>query len=417
MESKKPLTWLVFLFPIINAVATNTTDYFPPSLLNPGTVRAIIIGLFLIYFIIYKYPNDRLSRLFLFYCLFYLILSLTASRILTSTYNSLKFIIATMALPVGYYYINSIKKLNILLKILIITLALHMVNILIANIFTLGSSDYLDETFYFGAGRVNVTKSILILIFMLPLVLMFVRKYRSLVIVLYTIAFFVTLIGIKRSVMISAGVGIVTYLLAMRRGTLLFKSVMAIMITAFVVLLIFPNVVSLFKSRFEARKDRVELTEETFDTEARVGEIKTVLDGWKNGSVKHKLIGSEPFNDRYYLGTFRMLHTDYMIILSGSGLIGLLLWFYMYWLIVREKNRYYRFLKNHVFFREMNAVFWGIMAAQLILSVAGTVYAIEARSLIFLYWGAFLGTMRGYLKAGYLHKITTLTADKTESKK
>lgn len=408
MESKKPLTWLVFLFPVINAVATNTTDFFPPSLLNPGTVRAIIIGLFLIYFIIYKYPNDRLSRFFLFYCLFYLVLSLTASRILTSTYNSLKFIIATMALPVGYYYINSIKKLNILLKILIITLALHMVNILIANIFTLGSSDYLDETFYFGAGRVNVTKSILILVFMLPLVLMFVRKYRSLVIVLYAIAFFVTLIGIKRSVMISAVVGIGVYLLAVRKGTILFKGVLAILVTAGIGLLIFPNGVDLFHSRYEARKDRVELTENTFETEARLEEVQTVLNSWWRGSIKYKLIGSELFNDRYYFGTYRMLHTDYMIILSGSGLIGFFLWFYLFWLLVKEKNRYYRFLRNNVLFREMNAIFWGILAAQFILSVAGTVYAIEVRSLIFLYLGAFLGTMKGYLMKGYSRKIKTL---------
>jgi len=46
----------------------------------------------------------------------------------------------------------------------------------------------------------------------------------------------------------------------------------------------------------------------------------------------------------------------------------------------------------------MNSVFWVLLVAQIVLSVSGTINAIELRALIFLFWGAFLGTMRGFLK-------------------
>jgi hypothetical protein len=142
----------------------------------------------------------------------------------------------------------------------------------------------------------------------------------------------------------------------------------------------------------------VELTEETIETEGRLSETEMVFGAWSTGSVRHKLAGSEVFNDRLFFKSKRMLHTDYMIILNGSGIIGLFLWFYLFVRIIKEKNRYYRLLKNHILFREMNAIFWVLLTAQLVLSVSGTVYAIELRSLIFLFLGAFLGTMRGYLK-------------------
>ncbi len=82
---------------------------------------------------------------------------------------------------------------------------------------------------------------------------------------------------------------------------------------------------------------------------------------WYSGSFHHKLIGSEVFNDRLFFNSKRMLHTDYMIMLNGSGLIGFLLWFYMFVRLLREKNRFYRALRHHILFRELNALFWVLL--------------------------------------------------------
>lgn len=390
--------YFVLAIPVINAIASNTSEYFSSDILNTGNLRALIIGLFAAWFLFTRLPNENFSRFILFYLGYYFILVLFATDRVTSGNLYLKFFLGIIMMPIGYYYINSIARLEILLKVLLFTLGLHILNIIIANIFALGTSDYLDETFYFGAGRVNITKNILILVFMLPVTMLFIKKYRRAVLILYIVAFLITLVGIKRSVLISAGAGIVAYLAVKRRFSLLMRTIVITSVFILIMVVMFPGFVDLFRSRFEARGERVELTEETMETEGRLSETETVFRGWSAGSFRHKLVGSEVFNDRLYFDTSRMLHTDYMIILNGSGLIGLVLWFYLFYRIIKEKNRFYRVLRNHILFREMNAVFWVMLVAQLVLSVSGTVYAIELRSLIFLFWGAFLGTMRGYLK-------------------
>jgi len=409
--------WFFLSIPVINAIASNTTEYFTSDILNTGNLRALLIGLFAAWFVFTRLPNENLPRFVLFYLAYYFILVLFATDRLTSGNLYLKFVLGVIMLPIGYYYINSIARLELLLKILLITLGLHILNIIIANFFRLGTSDYLDETFYFGAGRVNITKNILILVIMMPVTMLFIRRYRKAITAVYIIAFLITVIGIKRSVLISAAAGIVTYLAVKQRFTLLLRTVAAIAVLLIVMMFVFPDFIDLFRSRFEARGERVELSEETIETEGRLSETETVFSAWRTGSFRHKLIGSEVFNDRLYFDTPRMLHTDYMIILNGSGLIGLFLWFYLFVRIIREKNRYYRGLKNHILFREMNAVFWVLLVAQIVLSVSGTIYAIELRSLIFLFWGAFFGTMRGFLKERYPQGSSDGTAIQTGQEK
>ncbi len=397
-------TWqfyFVMAIPVINAIASNTTEYFSSDIMNTGNLRAIIIGLFAAWFIFTRFPNESLSRFTLFYLGYYLLLLIFATDKFTSGNLYLKFLLGIIMLPIGYYYINSIARLEVLMKVLLVTLGLHILNIIIANIFQLGTSDYLDETFYFGAGRVNITKNILILVFLLPVTMLFIKKYRKLVLVIYILAFLITIVGIKRSVLISAAAGVVTYLAVKQRFSLLLRTVIITSVFFLIMMFVFPSFVDLFRSRFEARGERVELSEETMETEGRLSETETVFRAWTAGSFRHKLVGSEVFNDRLYFDTPRMLHTDYMIILNGSGIIGLFLWFYLFVRVIKEKNRYFRPLRNHILFREMNAVFWILLTAQLILSVSGTIYAIELRSLIFLFWGAFIGTMKGYLKEKY----------------
>lgn len=401
MKNRSKHSWqlyFVLAIPVINAIASNTTEYFASDIFNTGNLRALIIGLFAAWFVFTRIPNEGLPRFLLLYLGYYLLLVLFATDRITSGNLYFKFLMGIVMLPIGYYYINSISRLELLLKVLLATLGLHVLNIIIANIFQLGTSDYLDETFYFGAGRVNITKNMLILVFMLPATMLFIRKYRKPVLILYVVAFLMTIIGIKRSVLISAAAGILTYLAVRQQFTLLIRTVLITSVAVLIMVFLFPGFIDLFRSRFEARGERVELSEETIETEGRLSETEAVFGAWKTGSFRHKLTGSEVFNDRLYFNTPRMLHTDYMIILNGSGLIGLFLWFYLFVRIIREKNRYYRGLRNHILFREINAVFWVLLVAQLILSVSGTIYAIELRSLIFLIWGAFLGTMRGYLR-------------------
>jgi hypothetical protein len=394
--SNKKFTYAFLLaIPIINAIASNTTEYFTVSAINTGISRAAIFALFSFYFILHDYPGTRLGRFFLLFLLFYAILVLWSSDMLYSAIMYIKLFISVIMLLVGYRYINNFQKFRSLILVLFFALILHIINIFISNIFDLGSSDYIDETFYFGSGRVNITKSIISLVILAPLTIILYKKYKWYLIIVYLIGFVVAMIGIKRSVLLTGISSVIIYALIMRGRSALVKGLSGFGILLIMVLAIYPKYWDIFLTRFESREKRIEISEETMESEARYKEIQNVLDTWINGSIRHKLIGSDIFNDRQFFNVNRMLHTDYMIILNGSGIIGFILWFFSFWVIIKSKNQYYRHLKNFEYFRQLNAIFYMYLASQLLISISGTIYNVELRSTYFLVWGAIIGTMRG----------------------
>jgi hypothetical protein len=394
--SNKKFTYAFLLaIPIINAIASNTTEYFTVSAINTGISRAAIFALFSFYFILHDYPGTRLGRFFLLFLLFYAILVLWSSDMLYSAIMYIKLFISVIMLLVGYRYINNFQKFRSLILVLFFALILHIINIFISNIFDLGSSDYIDETFYFGSGRVNITKSIISLVILAPLTIILYKKYKWYLIIVYLIGFVVAMIGIKRSVLLTGISSVIIYALIMRGRSALVKGLSGFGILLIMVLAIYPKYWDIFLTRFESREKRIEISEETMESEARYKEIQNVLDTWINGSIRHKLIGSDIFNDRQFFNVNRMLHTDYMIILNGSGIIGFILWFFSFWVIIKSKNQYYRQLKNFEYFRQLNAIFYMYLASQLLISISGTIYNVELRSTYFLVWGAIIGTMRG----------------------
>jgi hypothetical protein len=384
----------VLAISIINVVASNTTDYFPDNTLNPGIIRAFVIGIFALYFIIKKYPFNSINRFILFYIIYHAILVVLSSDFFFSASLYMKFLLGVIMFPIGYYYINNEERFKTLISILLIALVLQILNIIISNIFELGTSDYLEDSFYFGPARVNITKSIIALVFLVPLALYYFRTNRTIIAIIYLIGFIVAMIGIKRAVLLSGLGGLVVYLILKKQKSNIIKGGLGVGIFLLISLTIFPKYFNIFLSRYEARGDQMQINTEIINEESRYDETIRVIETWINGSVKHKLIGSELFNDRKFFKSHRMLHTDYMIILNGSGAIGIFLWFFMFWLIIKEKNKYYKYLRNRLLYQEVNSVFYMFLIAQLILSVSGTVYNIEVRSIFFLYWGAMIGTMR-----------------------
>ena len=395
---KKGLNFVIAI-PILNAIATSTVNYFPETLFHPGILRATAVGLFIVWFIISgKYPNEKTSLYILLYLAFMFGLALFSSNLSKTMNDYLKIVLSMAMYPIGYYYfktMDAFKKLN---YIYFWVLVMFITDIIIANVFSLGSSDYLADSFYFGAARVNITKAMILLVFIAPINFLLVTpKHRKTLALIYVVGLLVALIGIKRTVLLSAITGFIIYLMFSPHRTKILKGSIILII---LIVTVFSYFLDVFFQRFQARENRIQLTEENLEEEARYNELELVMNAWVEGSVKHKLIGSEFLNDRAYYGTIRMLHIDYMIVLSGSGLIGIYMWFFVYFSIIKSKNKYYKYLRSDKFFQELNAVFWMLLIAQLLLSISGTIYSINIRSLLFLYWGAIVGLMRSeaYLK-------------------
>lgn len=395
----KSLFKLLLLIAPINALANVTVNYFPPGTLNPGTIRAIFIIVFVALFLKKGFLINKLN-VFVVLSLFYWgILSVFSSSPSSSLYLYVRLALSLLMIPVGYYIIDSIPKFKLLNLSYIVAMFAIIADISLANVFGYGTSDYIAETFYYGSGRVNITKPLIILVFTAPVALFLTqRKHRYWLIFLFSLGLIYSLVGIKRSVLLSAISGSILYLLLSPFRMKIIKSAGLIYI---LLITVFSFFLDTFFVRLDARGERVFVTEESIDEEARFNEYNEVLKSWKTGSLKHKLIGSEFLNDRDLFRTDRMLHTDYMIILSGSGIIGITLWLLLFYMIIQKKSVYYIHLKRDVFFRELNAVFWVIIVAQLIMSISGTIYDLTLRSFVFLYLGSILGLMKGQAIAIY----------------
>lgn len=300
--------------------------------------------------------------------------------------------------PIGYCYLNTPKSFKTLISLSILILIIYLLSIVISNIFKLGTSDYALDTFYFGSLGVNVTKEIFVLILFAPISFYIFPNRRKILGFLYLSGLIVAIIGIKRSVLISTILSVIIYGYLSKLSIKYLRFIIIGTILIVLTILLFPSIYNIFLLRLESREAQLLINEENIEKEARYNEWQVVTQNWIETSIKQKLIGSEPFNDRLYYKNGRMLHTDYMIILNGSGIIGLFLWFYIYWSIFKEKKILYKHLKNERFFNELNAVFVILLISQLIISISSTVYAISFRSIIFLFWGSSLGLMQNTIR-------------------
>lgn len=395
-SSNKAAFSFVLFIPLLFAVAENTTGFFPGGTLNPGTIRGFIAAIFTTVFVFKGYPSNRTSLWFLSFVIYYTILTILSTNLTESFYGLFKFTIATLMYPIGYYFINSYKRFYSLTLSYLVALGIFLISIIIANVFKVGESDYLEDSLYYGAGSVNITKMTLVLLFAALNIFPVVKdKYRYLFFSFMGIATFFTVVGIKRSVLLSFIASIIIFLLfnRLKRGV-----TQLVVVSSFVLLflfLLFPGGYELFYERFQARSEEIELTDESLEKEGRVNEYEMVIDAWVNGSIGHKLFGSELFNDRYFFNSNRMLHTDYMVVLNGSGIVGMFFWFFVLFLILLDGKHYWNYNKSDPRFRLLMVSFYSILCAQILMSVSGSIQGIGLRSFILLYLGAIVGTLRG----------------------
>jgi O-antigen ligase len=174
------------------------------------------------------------------------------------------------------------------------------------------------------------------------------------------------------------------------------KTIKYFFILLFAAVALSPIYLSQVLDNFQAREQAIDLTdEENLEKQARYQELNFAIDSWENGDLKHKLIGTDIFAAHEYFNLGRMLHTDYMTMLSGSGIIGLFGFLFIYGYIVfylwRKRIRY-----KHAFFAYAFAVGAAIMVNFLFMGVSGIAQAVEPRATVFLFIGMLIGFKPAY---------------------
>jgi hypothetical protein len=391
--------WFIFVLaiPLINAIATLTVGYFPPGALHPGTVSAFFIGIFFIYFISYSYPINKATIVILLLVIYLFFLTIISSNPSRSIYVYLRFFIASIMFPIGYYYVNTYTRLKAFWMTLLWVLVLFVISIAFFNLFKIGSSDYLEGSFYFGEFGVNITKNMVVLLMTAPVFFLIVEKkiWRFTAIFLFSAALIITILGVKRSALLAIIGGILSYAIFSPRKGRTFKLGLIALLILF---LASPYFIDTFWERFDARKENVSMTVGELDEdEGRVHEINVTVDRFKNAHFTEKLFGKDVFLYRDFFGTgrLRMTHIDYMAMLDGAGLIGLFLFLFSYIAIYVNSRRFYLLTSKSLLAQELYATMITLIVVQAILSIGGTITGIDLRGIILMILGAIMGTLKG----------------------
>lgn len=393
IEQTKYKKWEIrfaLMIPIINVLGWFFGFFFPRGMFNPGNLRAYLILGFVFYVFLRRFATTRLNKNIFTYLLFTFFLVILFSENRTeSLYIYSKYFMATALFFVGYTYGKTNGFLKSLLIVYMLTLSLLLVTVLLSNIFSFGYTSYegVDDLLFFGPAGVNISKNIVSIIILFPLLKHFItskNKFRfySLIFLMGMIVLF---LAFKRTPMVSLIICFLYYFLYTPRKSKIIKGLVS---AGIIIISLSPFFFDKIIQNYEAREDAVRLDDpENLEKQSRYNEIFMVLDKFENGSIRHKLLGSNFFNDRAFYKTERMIHTDYMSVLSGTGLIGLIWFLYLYFSMFRNIRFHFQIRKTDLT-RDMYLVGAMLIFNGLILGIAGTIPTIEPRSLIFLFLGA-----------------------------
>ena len=325
-----------------------------------------------------------------------LTIALISTDLPASLLNTVKIVIPIISLLIGYHFINTKEKIREFAKSMNWVLLIIIVNAIISTIFGLGSSRYTaedeEEVFYMGQLSDHWNMLTYAILFV-PITLHFQsKKGKRITILLAASNAFLVLVSIKRIAILGliGGGAIIAGMTADIR-----KILRMVFTGAAILLLSYPLYGDLLEERFSARSDRFE--DGALQKESRYLETFYVWgDALSLEPLDKSLFGMEAFNSAgtYADGIFgdRQLHVDYNNIVNTIGLFGLIIYLVMF---IQLWRRFQLSLQGMVlldpFDKLMKATFYAFFYMQFITSVAGQMYNITFRLIVFVFLGASMG--------------------------
>lgn len=381
----------IIVIPLINLAGDSLLNATEASgFLHSGNIRAIVLVLYIVYYLFYY--RIRLNRTDLYVILFLVYLAV----IVLINYHylayaltlSIKVFIIFMLFIVAHHCITETRILQSLNRIVLISLILSYFSLMLFQLFRYGESQYLAETFYEGGGGAP-TVYIVFMLLVFPIYLQFNKKLPKILIpLIYAAGIIFVLLSVKRLSILSFFAGLLIQLLFMSNRK---RIVPLILIIAVIIFMATP----VFYTQLEERvKYRLEITESKVDP--RVEETKLLYNEFVNGHFTSIMTGFGFDNGiRFYreeTGEYsRGFHTFYAILLHNTGIIGFILFLAMIYRIFNRFFRYHRFLKKDPEWKLFRIVAVSLIVAYFLQIASFGFNYISIISLIFMYLGAFIG--------------------------
>lgn len=357
-----------------------------------GNLRNIILTLFILYIII-RNKNVVLMNpwivVFLVYTLFLVPLS---SDPRNSIINYLVVFNSLLTFSIAFYLFKNLQQLSELNKFLIIMMFIFNANALLTSQLGIGRNIY-GGSFTLGGFVHARLYSGSVFLLLLPIVIPLIKSktYRIIVFVFSAVLYIFLLLSMRRTSFITPLLGYLVYFTISKNKSRVIISVLTLLI---IVIGAFPIYKDVLFDQFLVRKTTLEAG---LTTEYRYREIGIV---WKEtfSNPKAALFGKEIYNSvgNYNEGLWgrRALHTDFAILLHGTGMTGIILYSLILIGILIGYFKYIFWYPKTGFANELNAVFVSLFVCMLFISLQGGLYAPTFRTLIFLYLGAILGIFK-----------------------
>jgi hypothetical protein len=391
--SKKWDENFIVTLPIINAIASVFTNYFPDGVINPGQIRVILVISFGLYFLTSKFSyNNKVTKLVIIYIFYIFFLTILSNYFTTSFNIFIQFFASTICVFFGIHYIKNDEMLKRVSLSILVMLGIFILNFTISNLFELGLQSYsgVQNQLNFGSSGVNLAKQITPILLMMPIIVkLFIKPINKKII--YLLIFggvLFILYAFKRTPLFGLIISYITIGLILPNKS---QTTKYALILAFISILLSPIYLNQVLDNFQAREKAIDLRdEENLEKQARYHEYNFSINSWEKGDLGYKFFGTDIFATHEAFNLDRMMHSDYMALLNGSGIIGLfgfiLLYFYKIYYLWKKTILY-----KSTFFMYSFAVGSALVVNFLIMGVSGIIQAVEPRATVLLFLGMLIG--------------------------
>lgn len=383
---------------------------FLPSFKTPIAVfrLAFMVGIILYFFGYYGLKKTKLNRFIVLYTIFILLLSLLTSDLKESVVDGfVKIAISIFMIPIGIQIGQM--RLNALAKPMIWVILLLLVNYGASQFFKLGVSVYDDDSFYKGgataAAPIIIALGILVIFNSFNKKMLPYSKWITFCIV--TAGIFVVLLSVKRGAILALAMGLLIYFFNTSQKA---TATLRLMIVGAGLLTLTLQYSDLLETRISSRTtERNELRNEN-----RFKETFYVLEELSESNFLQVLFGKEAFNSGVimtkYFGRARQLHVDYNLILMGTGLVGLFMYFYFYNIIYSQGRKIMKrakaiHWKTQKLITENNALILGLIILSLTMSISGGIQFVSYRIMLFLLIGYAIGESQGLIQKEQIKQL------------
>lgn len=362
-----------------------------------GVVSVIFPGLAILFILRMVFKSDvyKFSLWIYSYLGLLSLLILFSSDIFASLKTLLKVSMTFMMLPIAFQVVrdfNLFKRMNLAFILLMI---LYLINFFVMNFLGISFKGYGDDITtgnIFSEGLNAMAYALVIL----PVTLFFFKKRKWWIILLGIVVFVTLLVSLKRISILAVLTGYLILFFSLKKKQKLIKGGLVILTLLIVA---FPLYSDTLNEQIENRSTRFQTN--SIEKEGRYRETIIVFNQiFSFEDVPYSVLGKELFNSPGTYGTAsdwngRQLHSDYNVLLHGSGLLGIIWYFLVQGVILMTFSRYKKKISALTGYSKkldyLNATFYAVFFLSFVISLSGGINGVIFNVLRYSFMGSVLG--------------------------